>query len=104
MTDADYKKLDLLSNFVYDQFDVTFGNRIMTQIDTLVPTFIACGGNKEDALDFMFSRKVLVKLEGRFEEYVKPALNQLLQLIQKTYGPGVFKLSEKEIRNLIRKL
>ncbi|MBQ9774169.1 MAG: hypothetical protein IJW30_05845 [Clostridia bacterium] len=104
MTDGDYEKLETLTAFVYDQFDITFGNRIMTQIDNLVPTFIACGGSKEDVLDFLFARKVLVKLEGRFEEYVKGALNQLLQLIQTTYGSGVFKRSEKEIRNLIRKL
>lgn len=104
MTDSDYAKLDTLSDFVYEQFDITFGNRILTQIDNLVPTFVACGGAKEDALDFLFARKVLSKLEGRFEEYVKGALNQLLQLIQKTYGVGVFKQSEKVIRGYIRKL
>ncbi|MBQ9785543.1 MAG: hypothetical protein IJW29_08575 [Clostridia bacterium] len=104
MTETDYEKLETLTAFVFDQFDITFGNRIMTQIDNLVPTFIACGGSKEDILDFLFARKVLVKLEGRFEEYVKGALQQLLQLIQTTYGPGVFKRSEKAIRNLIRKL
>ncbi len=104
MTETDYEKLEALTSFVYDQFDITFGNRIMTQIDNLVPTFIACGGAKEDILDFLFTRKVLVKLEGRFEEYVKGALLQLQQLIQTTYGPGVFKRSEKAIRNLIRKL
>lgn len=104
LSDADYAKLETLSNFVYEQFDITFGNRILNQIEKLVPTLIACGGTKEEALDFIFARKVLVKLEGRFEEYVKGALNQLMQLIQKTYGPGVFKHSEKAIRSLIRKL
>lgn len=104
MTESDYEKLEALTAFVYDQFDITFGNRIMTQIDNLVPTFIACGGSKEDIIDFLFARKVLVKLEGRFEEYVKGALQQLQQLIQETYGTGVFKHSEKAIRNLIRKL
>ena len=32
---------------------------------------------KEDVLDFLLTRKVLVKLEGRFEEYVKNSLKQL---------------------------
>ena len=104
LKEEDYARLDKLSSFVYDQFDITFGNRILNQIENLVPTLIACGGTKEEALDFIFSRKVLVKLEGRFEEYVKGALNQLMQLLQETYGPGVFKHSEKAIRNLIRKL
>ena len=104
LTALDMKKFELISSFVYDNFDVTIGNRIMTQIENLVPVYIACGGKKEEILDFMFARKVLSKLEGRFEEYVKNALKQLLALINKTYGAGVFKHSEKEINGLIRKL
>jgi len=104
LTALDMKKFELISSFVYDNFDVTIGNRIMTQIENLVPVYIACGGKKEEILDFMFARKVLSKLEGRFEEYVKNALKQLLALINKTYGAGVFKQSEKEINGLIRKL
>ena len=104
MTEADYKKFETLTEFVYDQFDVTFGNRILTQIETLVPVYIACGGKKEEILDFLFARKVLSKLEGRFEEYVKNALKQLLTLINKTYGANVFTRSEKAINGLIRKL
>ena len=104
MTKDDHKKFQIVTNYIYEEFDLTFGNRILTQIDTLVPVFMACGGKKEDALDFLLSRKVIVKLEGRFEEYVKPALKRLINLIEKTYGPDVFKRSEKEINKLIRKL
>lgn len=104
MSADDYKKFETITDYIYEEFDVTFGNRILTQIDTLVPTFIACGGKKEDALDFLLSRKVIAKLEGRFEEYVKGSLKRLLVLLEKTYGANVFKKSEKEINNLIRKL
>lgn len=104
MTKDDHKKFQIVTNYIYEEFDLTFGNRILTQIDTLVPVFMACGGKKEDALDFLLSRKVIVKLEGRFEEYVKPALKRLISLIEKTYGPNVFKRSEREINKLIRKL
>ena len=91
-------------DYIYDQFDLTFGNRILTQIDNLVPIFVACGGTKEDALDFLLSRKVIYKLEGRFEEYVKGALKELLALIEKTYGASVLKRSEKTIKSLMRRL
>ena len=104
MSQKDYDKFQIITDFIYDEFDLTFGNRILNQIDTLVPVFIACGGKKEDALDFLLTRKVLAKLEGRFEEYVKGALKRLLGLIEKTYGPDVFVKSEKQINNLIRKL
>ena len=104
MTKEDYDKLKTITDFIYEQFDVTFGNRILNQIEILVPVFIACGGKKEDILDFLLTRKILVKIEGRFEEYVKNALKQLLILLSKVYGKGVFKRSEKVINNMIRRL
>ena len=104
MTQEDYEKFEIITEFIYEKFDLTFGNRILNQIDNLVPTFIACGGKKEDILDFLLSRKVLAKLEGRFEEYVKPALKQLLSLLAKTYGPKTFVKSEKVINTMIKRL
>ena len=104
MTSEDHAKFQSVADYIYEVFDVAFGNRILKQIDTLVPVFIACGGKKEDALDFLLSRKIITKLEGRFEDYVKNGLKRLLALINKTYGAGVFKRSEKEINSLIRKL
>ena len=104
MTDNDYQKFQTISYYIYDQFDITFGNRILNQISELVPVFVSCGGTKEEALDFLLSRKVISKIEGRFEEYVKNALRELLNLIRKTYGKDVLKRSEKTIQNLMRRL
>ena len=104
MTKEDYDNLKVVTDFIYDQFDITFGNRILNQISTLVPVYGSCGGSKEEALDFLLSRKVIAKIEGRFEEYVKGALKELLALIKKTYGAGVLKRSEKTIQTLMRRL
>lgn len=104
MDQNDYKKFSTICDYIYEEFDITFGNRILNQIAQLVPVFVACGGKKEEALDFILSRKILVKLEGRFEEYILTGLKQLLTLLAKTYGSGNFKKSEKVIKNLIRKL
>lgn len=104
MTDNDYQKFQTISDYIYDQFDITFGNRILNQISELVPVFVSCGGTKEEALDFLLSRKVISKIEGRFEEYVKNALRELLNLIHKTYGKDVLKRSEKTIQNLMKRL
>jgi 5-methylcytosine-specific restriction endonuclease McrBC GTP-binding regulatory subunit McrB len=104
LTSEDYEKIEKLTNFIYESFDITFGNRILNQIENLVPVFVACGGTKEDALDFLLSRKVLAKVEGRFEEYVKDALKQFLTLLNKTYGKGVFKRCEATVNSLMRRL
>ena len=104
ITSEDFEKIDKLTNFIYESFDITFGNRILNQIENLVPVFVACGGTKEDALDFLLSRKVLAKVEGRFEEYVKDALKQFLTLLNKTYGKGVFRRCEATVNSIMRRL
>ena len=104
MSKADYEKLYVITDYIYDQFEVAFGNRVMNQIEAMIPVFVAAGGKKENALDFVLARKVLIKLEGRFEEFVKPALKNILDLLDKTYGAKEFPLSRKQLNSLIRKL
>lgn len=104
LTKAEYEKLFKVTDYIYDQFEVAFGNRVMNQIEKLVPVFVASGGKKEDALDFILARKILIKLEGRFEEYVKPALKGILDLLDQVYGSKEFNLSRKQINSLIKKL
>lgn len=104
LNQSDYDHFMSITDFIYDKFDITFGNRILNQIDAIVPVFVSCGGKKEDALDFLLSRKIIGKIEGRFEDYVKNALKDLLTLIQKTYGSGTLSRSEKTIKSLMRRL
>ena len=104
MSEEDFRKFTTITDFIYEKFDITFGNRIQTQIENIVPVFIACGGKKEDALDFLLSRKVISKIEGRFEDYVKVALRELVTLMEKTYGAGVLKRSEKTAQAIMRRL
>lgn len=104
MTQADFEKFQKITDYIYQKFDITFGNRILNQIENIVPVYVATGGEKTEALDFLLSRKVISKIEGRFEDYVKGALKDLLVLIEKTYGANVLKRSEKTIQSLMRRL
>lgn len=52
----------------------------------------------------MFSGKILHKLEGRFDDYMKDGLLRLQSLITQVYGPGVMVTTERMIRRLLRKL
>lgn len=91
-----------LAAFTADTFDVKFGNRIMNQIENFVPVFVALGGTKEQALDLMYANKILRKLNGKFESYIKDGLVKLIRYLNTEYGKGVFKKTEKLI-NLIQK-
>ena len=104
LSEDDLARFTRISDYIYEKFDVTFGNRILNQIEIIVPTFVASGGRKEDALDFLLSRKLISKLEGRFEEYVKPALKKLLELMDATYGEKDFARSKHVINTLIKRL
>ena len=64
---ANIKKLDA---YLVEKFRISFGNRIMKQIHEYVPVYIACGGKEIDALDDIFSKKVLRKLETLSPTYV----------------------------------
>ncbi len=104
MTEEDYAKFNSICEYVYDQFGIAIGNRIMNQVENIVPVFIACGGTKEAAIDYMLSKKLVSKIEGRFEEYVKDALNGLVQLLHRTYGVGALKITERTAQSIMRTL
>ncbi len=100
----DKEKLRRVLDFVYSKFDLTIGNRILNQISEVVPVFVAAGGKKEDAIDFMLCKKLFAKLEGRFEDYVKSALNETLDVLADVYGTGVLFRSEAVIKKIERTL
>ena len=104
MLQSDFVKLNSICDYVYDKFGIAIGNRIINQITNIVPVFVACGGTKETAIDYMISKKLVSKIEGRFEEYVKDALRGLLDLLSATYGTGVMALTERTANNIIKTL
>lgn len=104
LDEEDLAKFKLLSDFTYETFEITFGNRVYKQMDNFIATYVASGGNKIDGLDFIYASKIMSKLDGRFEEYIKQGLIDLKHLIDKTYGKNSFPLTNKEITRLIKKL
>ncbi len=101
---TDHQKFIKICDFIRDAFEIKFGNRIMVQIETFVPVYVALGGTKEEAIDFMLARKILRKLQGAYQDYVKEELAKLKNLIEQTYGKGVFKETEKLIAKILKRL
>ena len=95
-------KFDALDNFVIKKFKLAFGNRILKQLDTFVPVFIACGGSEVDAFDFIFTNKVLKKFESLNIAFLKDELKELDQQLDKLYGKGNFKMAHTYIATLIK--
>lgn len=80
-----HNMIEYLDNQVKDMFQITFGNRISNQLEIFVPVYIECGGTVEEAVDIMFSRKILRKLEGIYDEDTKAKLDMLKDEIAAKY-------------------
>ena len=104
LTREDYERFSALGNFMSEKFDITFGNRVLNQIVRFVPVYVACGSTANKALDIMFARKILRKLDGRFDDSLKGNLTRLETLIRESYGADDFALSMEAIAKLKRKL
>ncbi len=56
------ERLNILDAVLMEHFDMSFGNRIVTQTINFVAVFVAAGGNLVDALDYQISTKILRKV------------------------------------------
>lgn len=101
---ADFDQFKKLADFMYDVFDVSFGNRILNQIVRFVPVYVACGGTAAKALDLMFSRKVMRKLDGRFDDEMGDNLDKLEKLVLNMFGRKDFSETLEVIARLKRKM
>jgi len=96
------KKFGELDTFVIKKFKLAFGNRILKQLDTFIPTYVACGGSELDGFDFIFTNKILKKFESLNIAFLKDELGQLNNELDKLFGKDSFKLAHNYIDNLIR--
>lgn len=88
-------RLNKLDNVLIDKFDISFGNRIVTQTIDFVAVFVAAGGTLEDALDYQISTKILRKVIATDDE---EALIELGDVV--IDYPETTRLIEKRLREL----
>lgn len=91
------ERLDRLDEKLMEKFDISFGNRIVTQTIDFTAVFMAAGGTMEDALDYQISTKILRKVITSDDE------EALLELQEATLDyPETQRLLEKRIKDLGR--
>ncbi len=84
------ENLEKLDAFITTNFKVTFGNRIMKQVRSFVPVFVACGGTEYEGLDYMVARKILRKFESLNLPFLQNEINDLSSLLDRLFGRNVF--------------
>lgn len=95
--------LNLLA-FMEEEFAIALGNRLLNQIEKMMPVYLAIGRKKEELLDYLFATKVLRKLRGRMDSSLTLALRRLSDTIDNLYGKEAFPLSRKQIERTIQRL
>ena len=95
-------RLELLDKYLIDHFHITFGNRIMKQINIYIPVYISCGGDELEALDDILSKKVIRKLETQNPIYLRNSAEGLVNYLDELFGPDVMKLCKEHIHRLER--
>ena len=96
------QRLARLDAYLADVFRISFGNRIMKQIEAYIPIMLACGGSEAEALDDILARKILRKLEQLSPAYVKSEADALLALLDELFGEGTMRQSHDYIERVTR--
>ena len=96
------QRLQMLDTYLIEHFHITFGNRIMKQINTYIPVFIACGGDELTALDDILAKKVIRKLETQNPIYLRGAAEGLLGYFDELFGADRMTACKEAVQRLRR--
>jgi hypothetical protein len=102
ITARNMRRLEALDKYLIEHFHITFGNRIMKQIRTYIPVYVACGGDELDALDDILSKKVIRKLETQNPIYLRNSAEALIAFIEELFGNDKMSLCKEHIKRLER--
>ena len=94
------RRIKQLDKYLIQTFHITFGNRIMKQIESYIPVLVACGGTELDGIDDVLSRKVLRKLESKNPVYVKSQSEALCNYLDELFGSDKMPLCKEVIHNI----
>ena len=96
------RRLEELDSYLIEHFHITFGNRIMKQINTYIPVYISCGGDELDALDDILAKKVIRKLETQNPIYLRNAAEGLISYLNELFGQDKMTSCKEHIHRLQR--
>ncbi len=85
------KRVSDLDMYVIEHFRVAFGNRIMKQLGTFIPVYVACGGTENEGLDYILATKVFRKFEVLNLGLIRDEIRGLIAYMDKLFGKGEMK-------------
>ena len=98
ISDRNLRRIKKLDEYMIKNFHLTFGNRIMKQIQSYVPVLVSCGGTEVEAIDDILSRKVFRKLESKNPVYVRQMADNICAYLDELFGNDRLPLCKEAIR------
>ncbi len=80
------EKIETLDNYVIKKFRVAFGNRIIKQLKTFVPAYVACGGTVLEGIDHILATKVFRKFEMLNLSLIRDEISGLINYLNTLFG------------------
>lgn len=102
---VEQKYLDMiesLDNYVIKKFRVAFGNRIIKQLLTFVPVYVACGGEVTGGIDHILATKVFRKFESLNLSLIRDEIKGLINYLNTLFGKDKMKQSIEFLERLQR--
>ena len=80
-----------IDNYVIEHFRIAFGNRIMKQLNTFAPVYVACGGKEIEAIDYFIAKKILRKFDQLSVSFIRDEIDPFISYLNKNFGKGTMK-------------
>lgn len=101
---ASLSAITKLDDHISKTFQITFGNRIMRQLETFVPVYVACGRDEVEGIDYIISRKIIRKFETLNLPFLKKELEELVVMFDNLFGKDKLKESKSMILKFINQV
>ncbi len=91
VSEKNIEKIGLMDDYVIKHFRVAFGNRIMKQLNTFVPVYVACGGKEVDGIDYFIAKKIFRKFDQLNILLIRDEIDPFIAYLNKEFGDGNMK-------------
>ena len=91
LTPKGEEQVKQIDDYVIEHFRIAFGNRIMKQIKTFAPVYVACGGKEIEAIDYFIAKKILRKFDQLSVAFIRDEIDPFISFLNKNFGKGVMK-------------
>ncbi len=84
-------KIGVMDDYVIKHFRIAFGNRIMKQLRTFVPVYVASGGKELDGIDYFIAKKIFRKFDQLNITLIRDEIDPFITYLNKEFGNNVMK-------------